>query len=74
MTHKSRTIYVKGKRDSLAAIYVIDYGNRIVANAEEDKATLLQVKRRLQREYPDFNFVQTFQKGCTDTIFMRGEK
>ena len=74
MTHKSRTIYVKGKRDSLAAIYIVDYGDKIVASAEKDKATFLQVRRRLQQEYPSHTLVQTFQKGCTGTIFIRGEK
>ena len=74
MTHKTRTIYTIGKRGSPAAIYICDYGDKIVASAEEDKATLLQIKRKLQQEYPNFNFVQTFYKECADTIFIRGEK
>ena len=74
MTYEFSTIYMTGRRGSLAAIHICDYGDRIVASAEKDKATFLQIEERLQQEYPDFNFAQTFQKGCTGTIFVRGEK
>lgn len=70
----TRTIYTSGKHDGLAAINIYDYGDRIIANVEEDKATFLQAKKRLLQEYPNLNFVQTFQKGSMGTIFMRGEK
>jgi len=74
MSHKSKTIYTTGKRDGLAAIYILDYGDAVVASAEVDKITFLQMKGRLKQEYPALEFVQTFQRGCTDTIFARGEK
>ena len=74
MTHKTRTIYTSGKRGSPAAIHICDYDDRIVASAEWDKVTFLQIKKALQQEYPDVNFVQSPHRGDKDTIFVRGEK
>ena len=74
MTHKTRTIYTSGRRDTLAAIHICDYGDKIVASAERDRATFLQIEKKLQQEYPDFNFVPSPHRGDKDTIFVRGEK
>ena len=74
MTHKTRTIYAKGKRGSPAAIHICDYDDRIVASAEWDRATFLQILKALRQEYPNVIFVQDPHHGDKDTIFIRGEK
>ena len=51
---KTETFYTKGKQDCNAAIEVTVHDKGAVASAERDHITRLQLRKVLQKDYPDY--------------------